>query len=163
MDTTAQAPVIEWLKRRPWKSALVAGIGGALAIAILAATHELTELSVLIPPFGASCVLAFGFPASPFAQPKNIIGGHVISAIAGLIACSLLGYGVMGVSVGVGLAIAAMMVTDTVHPPAGANPVVIALTRPELSFVILPVLVGAVVVVMSAKAFRISLSDALRR
>lgn len=153
MTAPSDKSAVAWIKQRPWKSALFAGVGGAIAISLLAMARDLTELSLLIPPFGATCVLAFGFPASPFAQAKNIIGGHVLSAIMGLLACWLFGYGIAGVAVGVGLAIAVMMVTDTVHPPAGANPVVVALTHPGLSFLALPVLTGAVTIVVLEKIY----------
>ena len=108
---------------------------------------------LLIPPFGASCVLVFGVPASPFARPQNVIGGHVISAAMGLAAVSLFGAGALGMAIGVGLAIASMMVSDTVHPPAGANPIVVALAAPGWSFLLAPVLAGAVVIVMLGAAY----------
>lgn len=71
----------------------------------------------------------------------------------GFLATSLFGFGVLGIATGVGLAIAAMMMTDTVHPPAGANPIVVALLHPDLSFLIVPVLVGATAIVASARLY----------
>lgn len=153
MNQPTDQSAVTWIKQRPWKHAALAGLGGALAIAVLATARDVTELHLLIPPFGASCVLVFGFPASPFAQPKNVIGGHVISALAGLLACYLFGYGILGVSVGVGLAIASMIMTETVHPPAGANPVLVALTQPSAMFAILPVLIGAAAIVILGKLY----------
>lgn len=86
-----------WLKDRPWRKAALAGLGGFAAIALLAAVRDMTELGLLMPPFGASCVLAFGFPSSPFAQPKRLIGGHLIAAMAGLLSASMFGYGLLGI------------------------------------------------------------------
>ena len=144
-----------WLTHaRSWRPAILAGVGGFIAIGLLALVRDISQLHLLVPPFGATCVLAFGFPASPFAQPKNIIGGHVISAVMGLSACALLGYSAFGVASGVGLAITAMMLTDTVHPPAGANPIVVAMARPGLEFLVLPILVGATAIVILARIFR---------
>ncbi len=140
--------VLAWMAGRPWKHSLFAGIGGALIIGALAAANAADVAMLLIPPFGASCVLVFGVPASPFARPQNVIGGHVISAAMGLLAVALLGAGPLGIAVGVGLAIAAMLVTDTVHPPAGANPIVVAFADPGLSFLIAPVLLGATSIVI---------------
>lgn len=132
---------------RPWRSAALAGLGGAITIAPLAAV-QLSDLAAsLIPPFGASCVLVFGAPASPFARPRNVVGGHLISALMGLIAVAIFGPGVVGIALGVGLAIAAMMVTDTVHPPAGANPIVVAFMQPSWLFLALPVFAGAFAIV----------------
>src|SRR5690606_20970017 len=118
------------VKSRPWRNALLAGLGGAITIASLATLH-LSKLAILlIPPFGASCVLVFGAPASPFARPRNVIGGHMVSALMGLIAVAVFGPGIVGMALGVGLAITAMMLTDTVHPPAGASPIVVAFMQP---------------------------------
>lgn len=133
---------------RPWIAAMLAGFGGFLTIGVLAMARDVSALPLLIPPFGASCVLAFGYPASPFAQPKNIIGGHLVAAAMGLLACAIFGHGVTGIAAGVGLAITAMMLTDTTHPPAGANPVVVAVLHADLSFLLTPVLVGATTIVL---------------
>ena len=51
-----------WLKDRPWRKAALAGLGGFAAIALLAAVRDMTELGLLMPPFGASCVLPLVFP-----------------------------------------------------------------------------------------------------
>jgi CBS-domain-containing membrane protein len=144
---TARFAPLAWIAGRPWRAAVLAGLGGFLTIGILATANAAGALPLLIAPFGASCVLVFGVPASPFARPRNVIGGHLITALMGLSAVSVLGAGPAGIAVGVGLAIAAMMVTDTVHPPAGANPIVVALTLPGWSFLVFPVLFGAMVIV----------------
>jgi CBS-domain-containing membrane protein len=135
------------MRGRPWRAALLAGLGGTLTIGLLATVNAAGTLPLLIAPFGASCVLVFGVPASPFARPRNVIGGHLVTALMGLCSVSAFGFGPAGMAVGVGLAIAAMMVTDTVHPPAGANPIVVALTHAGWSFLVAPVLIGAVAIV----------------
>jgi CBS-domain-containing membrane protein len=142
-----------WISARPWRAAAIAGTGGALTIGALATINAAEQLPLLIAPFGASCVLVFGAPASPFARPRNVIGGHVVTAIAGLASVSVLGYGPLGIAIGVGLAIAAMMLTDTVHPPAGANPIVVALAHAGWPFVVAPVLIGAVAIVAMSAAY----------
>jgi len=145
--------VAAWLAAHPWRNAMLAGIGGALAIGALASANAVAVLPLLIPPFGASCVLVFAVPASPFARPRNVIGGHLISAAMGLMAVTLLGTGPLGMAAGVGLAIAAMMLSDTVHPPAGANPIVVALSNPGWSFLLAPVLAGAATIVVLGLAY----------
>jgi CBS-domain-containing membrane protein len=134
-------------KEWPLRKAILAGIGGALTIGLLGAASARGYAPVLIAPFGATCVLVFGAPASPFARPRNVIGGHLLAAVVGLLACSMLGHDWLGAAVGVGLAIALMILTETVHPPAGANPIVIALAHAGWSFLAAPVFAGAVVVV----------------
>lgn len=139
---------VAWLKARPWQAALLAGFGGFLTIGMLAAVTATDALSLLIAPFGASCVLVFGIPASPFARPRNVIGGHLVTALVGLVAVSLFGPGPLGIAVGVGLAIAAMMVTDT-----GANPIVVALSHASWSFLAAPVLLGTVAIVATGLVY----------
>ena len=63
----------------------LAWLGGALAIACVASTADWLSLSLLLGSFGASCVLVFGFPDLPFSQPRNLVGGHVLSSLVGLI------------------------------------------------------------------------------
>lgn len=157
IDTAARAAArpnsLEWIKGRPWRAAVLAGLGGFLTIGLLATLNAAETLPLLIAPFGASCVLVFGVPASPFARPRNVIGGHFVTALVGLAAVSALGPGPLGMAVGVGVAIAAMMVTDTVHPPAGANPIVVALTHAGLPFLAAPVLAGAITIVAMGLAY----------
>jgi CBS-domain-containing membrane protein len=85
-------------------------------------SRELTGLTLLVAPFGASCVLVVALPASPLARPRNVIGGHLIATGAGLCVFTLLGAGPLTLALGVGLAISAMLLTGTLHPPARANP-----------------------------------------
>lgn len=137
----------------PWRHSLLAGIGGALAIGLLAFMDAAEALPLLIPPFGASCVLVFGVPASPFARPRNVIGGHLVSAAVGMAAVAVLGTGPLGIAAGVGLAIAAMILSDTIHPPAGANPIVVAIAGVSWPFLIAPVLIGATVIAVAGLAY----------
>ena len=149
-----------WLKARPWQAAAFAGGGGFLTVGFLAATNSTGSLPLLMAPFGASCVLVFGAPASPLAQPRHVIGGHVLAAVIGLMAAWALGYGPLGTAIGVGAAIAAMMLTDTLHPPAGANPIIVSLIHADWSFLATPVLAGASIIVAMGIAYHrvISLS-----
>lgn len=159
----APPSALVWLTARPWRAALVAGVGGFLTIGLLATINASEALPLLIAPFGASCVLVFGVPASPFARPRNVIGGHLVAAFMGLAAVSLLGPGPLGIALGVGLAIAAMMVTDTVHPPAGANPIVVALTQAGWPFLAAPVLVGAATIVVAGLIYRRLIAERLTK
>lgn len=109
---------------------------------------------MLIAPFGATCALVFGVPSVPFARPKNVIGGHMISATLGLLAFLLIPHASIAMAVGVGFAIAGMIVTDTMHPPAGANPIVIGLIPAGPSFLLAPVFVGSVSIVLLGIIYR---------
>ncbi len=77
----------------------------------------------------------------------------MLAAAVGLIACFIFGYGTLGAAVGVGVTITAMMLTETTHPPAGANPIVVAILHPDVTFLVTPVLVGAVSVVLISLAY----------
>lgn len=132
------------------KNAAIGFIGGFIAIAILAFLTDFTAEVWIIAPFGASCVLAFGIWDSPLSQPRNIIGGHLISTFVGLCVYHVLGSGTISMALGVGLAIALMMLTRTTHPPAGANPLVVIMAGSSWSFLVTPVLIGAVMIVLVA-------------
>lgn len=80
-----------------------------------------TDLFPLFVSFGASAVLLYGPSTAPFSQPRSLIGGHVLSALVGVIVYALLGASFVTVALAVTLAVIVMKVTKTVHPPAGAT------------------------------------------
>lgn len=130
-----------------------AGLGGFLTILALANLGTSLGSPLLIAPFGASCVLVYALPQSPLAQPRNVIGGHFVSTAIGLLTLALLGNGPEAVAAGVGLAIAAMVLTRTLHPPAGADPIVVALAGASWPFLFVPILLGTLVIVLLAKLY----------
>ncbi|BFT75006.1 HPP family protein [Paenibacillus sp. P36] len=132
------------------KNALIGSIGGFIAIALLALLTNLTANAWIMAPFGATCVLAFGLWDAPLSQPRNIIGGHLISTLIGLICFHLFGRSVWVMAIAVGLAIGLMMLSKTTHPPAGADPLVVILSGSSWSFLITPVLIGSVLIVVVA-------------
>ena len=133
---------------------LLAGIGAGLTIFALLMLHDATRLAWLIPSFGASCALVFGVPDSPFAKPISVIGGHLVSSTAGLATMALLGHGPAAMAVGVGLAIAAMLASRTMHPPAGGDPLIVIATAASAGFLLAPVLAGTVAISLAGLAFR---------
>ena len=132
------------LPRPKAKTIVIAGVGGTVAIAALLAIGNAVDVALVIAPFGASCVLIFGLPDGPLSQPANVVGGHMVSAVAGMIAISLFPDFWFYPALGVGLAIAAMAAFRVTHPPAGANPVVIAGLDPGWWFLLIPVLAGTI-------------------
>jgi CBS-domain-containing membrane protein len=132
------------------RAILVAWLGGFLAISAVTLLSNTFSTALVLGSFGASCVLIFGFPDVPFSQPRNVIGGHFLSSLIGLLCLTLLGATWWSVSIAVGTAIAVMMITRTTHPPAGSNPVIIYLLKPAWSFLLFPTLLGAIVFVVIA-------------
>ena len=132
------------------KSAAAGLLGGFLAISILGALTTMTSSEWLIAPFGASCVLAFGASNSPFSRPYNIVGGHMISAFISLLICQFVGTSYWSIGLAVGLSIAALILTGTTHPPAGATSLIVMMGNYDWSFLFLPVLTGSVLIVILA-------------
>ena len=131
---------------------LVSLSGAGLAIAITAWLSQASGAAWLMAPFGASCVLAFGLPDSPLAQPRSIIGGHVVTTLVGLLVWHTLGHDWWAQALAVGLALTAMQHTRTLHAPAGANPLLVMSVQPGLGFLLTPVLAGSLVIVAVAWA-----------
>jgi CBS-domain-containing membrane protein len=142
MKTAKRSP----LQASP-RHAAIGALGGFAAIALLAWLTSLGSSSWIMAPFGASCVLAFGLWEAPLSQPRNIIGGHFISTLVGLVLVHAFGSGIWVMAAGVGLAIGLMMLTKTTHPPAGADPLVVIMAGSGWSFLFTPVLAGSILIV----------------
>ena len=133
---------------------LVAGIGAAICITLLAYLNISSSQNLwLIPPFGASIVLITAAHSSPLAQPRNIFFGHIISSICGLFVVYFFDVSYFSIGFSVGLAVSLMMITKTVHPPAGANPIIIMMGNEGFSFLLMPVSAGAAILVLYAFIF----------
>ena len=142
------------------KAVALAWTGGFIAIAMVALLTDWMAIPWLLGSFGASCVLVFGFPDAAFSQPRNVVAGHLISSLVGLAFLTVLGPHWWSVAMSVGTAIAIMMLTRTVHPPAGSNPVIVFLTQPTWSFVLFPTLVGSLVLVAVTLVYNNATRDA---
>jgi CBS-domain-containing membrane protein len=126
-------------------------IGGAVGIGSIALLAHSQGVPLLMAPFGATCVLLFAAPDAPLAQPRNVVGGHFISSLVGLLFLKFVGAGPVEMGLAVGLAIALMQLTRTVHPPAGADPLVVMMSsNTGWSFLAAPVLASAVLLVLIA-------------
>jgi CBS-domain-containing membrane protein len=145
-------------------AALRSGLGGFAAVLLCASLGSLSHIALLMAPFGATCVLAFTLPDSPLAQPRNIVGGHLLSTAIGLLTLAAFGSHAWSLAFAVGLAIAAMQLTRTVHPPAGADPLLVMLSGAGWSFLLTPVLAGTVLIVAVAWLYhRLTRSSSIDR
>jgi CBS-domain-containing membrane protein len=127
--------------------------GGAAAIALMAVLAERTTVPLLFVPFATSIVLVMGSPEAEPAQPRALVGGHLVSAAVGLLLLHVTGPGPWAAATAVGLAIIAMHATRTFHPPAGIDPLVIVINNMPLIFFVIPVAVGACLLVAFAYAW----------
>ncbi|WPL18975.1 HPP family protein [Thiorhodovibrio winogradskyi] len=112
--------------RVSWREILWSWIGSVLGIGAVAWLHQAwfagEDLILLIGSLGASAVLVYGAPRSPLAQPRNLIGGHLVSAVVGVAAWQLLApWPWLAAALAVATAIALMHATRTLHPPGGAT------------------------------------------
>jgi CBS-domain-containing membrane protein len=135
-------------------------VGGALGIALMIALAGAASLPLMLAPFTTSIVLVMSARGSAFARARNVVGGHVMSALAGLLVLHLLGDTHWYAALAVGLAIAAMQATETMHPPAGINALIMVVAQPAWTFLFVPVLDGALCLVAFAKSYH-ALVDAV--
>lgn len=138
-------------------------IGSFVGLGIIAflqyKTFSDTDMVLLIGSFGASCVLVYGVIQSPLAQPRNLIGGHVVSAIVGVTIQKLIPDVLwIAAPLAVSLSIVLMQITKTLHPPGGATALIAATASPQIKslgyfYVISPVLSGALILLITALIF----------
>lgn len=110
----------------------------------------------LIGSMGASAVLVYGAPRSPLAQPRNLVGGHLIAAFVGVACQQLLGHWPeLAASLAVATAIALMQITKTLHPPGGATALIAVAGSEQIHrlgflYVLVPVGLGALLLLLVA-------------
>lgn len=135
------------------RRAALAGLGAGIALAIVGALGALTGQPLVMAPFGASAVLLFAVPGSPLSQPANVVGGHVLATAIALLLRAGLPNQWWAAAVAVAIVVGVLAALRLTHPPAGADPLVVFAADPGLSFLVAPVLVGAVLMVAVATAF----------
>lgn len=155
-QTPARSLFTGWLQQ-PFSQALLAGAGGTLCILLLTLLGNWQQQALLMAPFGATMVILFVLPDSPLAQPRNIIGGHLLTTLVGFVFLQAFGVSALSLSLAVGSGILLMQLSKTTHPPAGANPLLVMMSRPELSFLLTPVLAGTLLIVMFGVLYHRSL------
>ncbi|BFM41869.1 HPP family protein [Flavobacterium sp. CFS9] len=138
-------------------------LGSFVGIGILAYLESIhfggSDLVYLIGSFGASSVLIYGIIQSPFSQPRNLIGGHLISAIIGVSVNKLVPDIVwIAAPLAVSLSIIFMQITKTLHPPGGATALIAVTASPQIKnlgymYVLSPVLVGVLILFVTALIF----------
>lgn len=140
-------------EKRRLKVGAVAGVGAALAIGAMELLSAGLNYPLAVIPFATSIVLVIGSPDAVPAQPRALIGGHLVATLVGLMVLHAAGPQAWAASAAVGLAVLAMFVTRTFHPPAGINPLLVVSANLPWTFVIAPVLAGALLLAAFAFAW----------
>lgn len=140
------------LKKKLLKKAFIAGFFSTLTIGILAILTYKSPFGLFIAAsFGSSMVLLFGFPESPFAQPKNVFFGHLVSASVGVFFVNLIPLPIyISIAFAVGIGIFLMILLDVVHPPAGGNPILVIIGSVSYDYLIFPVITGCIIIILLA-------------
>ena len=134
------------------KKGLIAGIFSIFTIGILTFLTYKTELGIfLLASFGSSMVLLYGYPESPFAQPKNVFFGHLVTASIGVFFVNLIPLPLyINIPLAVGFGVGLMILLNVTHPPAGGNPVIVIIGSVSLDYIFSPVITGSVIIIIFA-------------
>tara|TARA_A100001011_G_scaffold144683_1_gene152861 strand:+ start:424 stop:900 length:477 start_codon:yes stop_codon:yes gene_type:complete len=134
------------------QKALIAGFFSAFTIGILTIlTYKSTLGYFIAASFGSSMVLLFGFPESPFAQPKNVFFGHLCTALVGVIFVNFVPLPIyINIALGVGAGVFLMILFNIVHPPAGGNPIMVIIGSASYDYLISPIIFGCIIILSIA-------------
>jgi CBS-domain-containing membrane protein len=130
--------------------ASIAAIFSTITIGCLGLLTYKTPLGIfLAASFGSSMVLLYGFPESPFAQPKNIFYGHFITALIGIFFVNYIYLPIfINIALAVGVGIFFMIILDVVHPPAGGNPIIVIIGGVSYEYLINPIIFGCLLILL---------------
>ena len=128
----------------------LAGIFSIITIGVLTVLTYKTSYGIfLIASFGSTMVLLYGYPESPFAQPKNIILGHFLTALIGIVFLNFVPLPIfLNIPLAVGFGVMFMILLKVTHPPAGGNPIIVIIGSVSFDYLLTPVLIGSIIVVM---------------
>ncbi|CCO08124.1 HPP family protein [Desulforamulus hydrothermalis] len=125
-------------------------VGSFLGMGFICLLNFYYHIPLLVPSLGASAVLLFAACHVPMAQPRNVVGGHILSAAAGVLVYQLLGHRWWTIALAVTLAILLMNLSNTLHPPGGATAFVAVYTGQGVGYIFSPVALGAIILVILA-------------
>lgn len=127
-----------------------ATVGAIVAISALAYIASETKDLILLGSFGASALLIFALPEAPLSQPPSVVFGHLLASVIALACLAAFGPQWWAMGLATGLAVGGMMMTRTVHPPAGSNAIIVFLAKPSWGFLVLSTLGGTLVLIAIA-------------
>ena len=129
---------------------LIAGLFSTITIAALTFLTYKTQYGIfLIASFGSSMVLLYGYPESPFAQPKNIFFGHLVTSVVGILVLFYVPLPIyITIPVAVGAGVVLMIILNVTHPPAGGNPIIVIIGSVSLDYLINPIITGTIIILI---------------
>ena len=134
------------------KQSILAGLFSIVTIGVLTLLTYKTDYGIfLLASFGSSMVLLYGYPASPFAQPKNVFFGHLTTYVVGLFFLNFVPlpiYIILPLAVGFGVGL--MILLNVTHPPAGGNPIIVIIGSVSFDYLFSPVITGSAIIIIFA-------------
>tara|TARA_B100001109_G_scaffold221262_1_gene192665 strand:+ start:63 stop:527 length:465 start_codon:yes stop_codon:yes gene_type:complete len=129
---------------------LIAGLFSTITIAALTYLTYKTQYGIfLIASFGSSMVLLYGYPESPFAQPKNIFFGHLVTSVVGILVLFYIPLPIyITIPVAVGTGVCLMIILNVTHPPAGGNPIIVIIGSVSIDYLINPIITGTIIILI---------------
>ena len=129
---------------------ILAGLFSTITIGALTYLTYKTPFGLfLIASFGSSMVLLYGYPESPFAQPKNIFFGHLLTAFIGIIVLKSIPLPIfITIPIATGLGVCFMILLNVTHPPAGGNPIIVIIGGVSFEYLISPIILGSIIVLV---------------
>ena len=129
---------------------ILAGIFSTITIGALTYLTYKTPFGLfLIASFGSSMVLLYGYPESPFAQPKNIFFGHLLTAFIGIVVLKFIPLPIyITIPLATGFGVCFMILLNVTHPPAGGNPIIVIIGSVSFEYLISPIILGSIIVLV---------------
>ena len=129
---------------------ILAGLFSAITIGALTYLTYKTPFGLfLIASFGSSMVLLYGYPESPFAQPKNIFFGHLLTAFIGIVVLKFIPLPIyITIPLATGFGVCFMILLNVTHPPAGGNPIIVIIGSVSFEYLISPIILGSIIVLL---------------
>ncbi|MDD3653444.1 MAG: HPP family protein [Desulfotomaculaceae bacterium] len=148
-----QSAGIQWQSKTDpinWLEHSLSSLGCMLSIGFMALLSTHYGVPLMIPSFGASVILIYTAYHVPMAQPRNVLGGHFISAFAGVLIYQLYSNDWWAIALAVALAMSLMTLTGTIHPPGGATAFIAVYSGQNFSFLFAPVAIGSIILISIA-------------
>ena len=138
------------MKKELLIKSLTAALFSAITIAALSLLTYKTQYGIfLIASFGSSMVVLFGYPESPFAQPKNIFFGHLLTSFVGVLFVIFIPLPIfISIPLAVGIGVGLMILLNVPHPPAGGNPIIVIMGSVSFDFLINPIISGSIIILI---------------